>query len=840
MSALEAYRRKRDFERTPEPPGRAGSVATRRDAAPALSFVVQEHHARRLHYDFRLEVGGVLKSWAIPKGPSARPGEKRLAVETEDHPLAYGDFEGVIPKGEYGGGTVVVWDRGYWFPDGDPEEALRKGHLEFRLAGEKLRGGWRLVRLKGRPREKATSWLLMKRNDAEARESGEELVIARPLSVLTGRDAAEVAADKKRVWHSNRGPLASKGEQAAPPTALGAPDAIDGAKQARMPRELAPQLATLVEEPPDGRAWLHEMKLDGYRLICRLERGKARLVTRNGNDWTDVYPRVAEGIAGLAAKTAVLDGEVVVLDAQGRSSFQALQGGKHGGALHFYAFDLLYLDGYDLRGAALRARKEALRLLLATAPEAIRYSDHVVGQGAEVLEEACRLGLEGIVSKRADAAYRGGRTRSWLKIKCAQRQELVVVGFTEPSRSRVGLGALLVAAHGDDGKLRYAGKVGTGFSGAVLRDLRQRLEALAVDEPPVKTPLGPAERRRVHWAKPVLVAEVAFSEWTDDGRLRHPRFLGLREDKPAREVTVERAAKRNGPAEVAGVRLTHPDKVLFPEAGITKLALAEFYESIAAAILPEIERRPLTLLRCPEGRQGHCFFQKHANASMPESVPRVRVKDAEDYLMIDGLPALVTLVQLGALELHVWGSRGDRPERPDRLVLDLDPDPTVAWGAVVATAEALRERLERLGLAAFVKLTGGKGLHVVSPITRHTTWDEAKTFTHALAKELVRHAPKSFTASLSKRHRKGKIFVDYLRNASDATAIAAYSVRAREGAPVAVPVAWDELDASAEEAPRLGMAEVRERVARGVDPWAGIDAAAARLTRAMLEAVTTS
>jgi bifunctional non-homologous end joining protein LigD len=849
---LATYRRKRNFGRTPEPRGRS-----RQGASRARQFVVQKHDARRLHYDFRLQIGDVLKSWAVPKGPSLDPKERRLAVETEDHPLEYGDFEGVIPEKEYGAGPVLVWDRGYWFPDDDPEDGLEAGRLEFRLAGEKLRGGWRLVRMPRRGREKKDAWLLMKRRDDEAAKNGEDLMTALPESVISGRRIEEVEAARDRQWHSNRGK--SNGSKRTQVKTLGNPADIEGATAAPMPRVVVPQLATLVKEAPEGSEWLHEIKLDGYRMLCRLERHKAHLHTRKGNDWSRHYPDVVAAIEAFGDRRMILDGEVVMLDEHGRSRFQGmqsqgLQGGRGEGPLLF-AFDLLYLDGYDLTGAPLRARKEALRLLLATqSRELVRYSDHVVGHGQAFFDKACELRVEGIVSKRADAPYRAGRSRSWLKIKCQERQELVIVGFTEPKGARAGLGALHLAVNEPEG-LRYAGKVGTGFNSAMLADLRRRLDALETPKSPVTLGKPRGGLQGTHWVKPTLVAEVTFSEWTNDGHLRHPSFVGLRADKAASEVVREQPAapsktkpepkraarpRAKGEAEVAGVRITHPDKILYPECQLTKLDLARYYEAIAEAMLPELRQRPLTLFRCPEGRHKSCFYQKHAGVSFPKTMPRVTVKPGEEYLMVADVPSLITLAQLGVLEIHVWGARADKLDRPDRLVIDLDPGPGVPWSSVVTTAITLRQRLEQLGLAAFPRLTGGKGLHVVVPIERHATWDEAKGFTQGLANELVRHAPKHFIAKMTKKDRRGKIFVDYLRNAKEATAIASYSVRARPGAPVALPVSWDELETHKKKLPLFGIDEVKERVATLADPWPGFDGAARRLTAAMMQAVASS
>lgn len=846
---LGEYRRKRDFRRTPEPSGKAKKKrGPRRGVAAGLTFVVQQHRARNMHWDFRLELDGVLKSWAVPKGPSLVAGERRMAAEVEDHPLDYAGFEGVIPKGEYGGGTVLVWDRGFWQPIGDPHDGLAKGHLDFTLAGEKLRGRWHLVRLRPRARERRPSWLLMKGRDAEARPaSAGSIVATEPRSVLTGRDLDAVARDADRVWSSKTG------ERGGPPVAKpGDPSGLAGARRAKLPRRPEAQLATLVDAAPEGEGWLHEIKFDGYRLLCRLEDGEARLVSRNGHDWTERFPELAAAVAGLPAEDALLDGEAIVTDAQGRSSFQALQAalGRRGASrgVQLVVFDCLHLDGWDLCDVPLLERKRLLRALLAQAPQGspLRFSDHVLGRGPEFHAAACASGLEGIVSKRADAPHRAGRTRSWLKIKCSQRQEFAIAGFTEPSGSRVGLGALLLGAHDAEGALRYCGKVGTGFDAATLRALRARLGQL---EQPRTALADPPRMRGVHWVEPSLVAEVSFSEWTRDGRVRHPVFLGLREDKAGAEVRLETpqpAAAAAAPAlplpapavrnTVAGVRLSTPERVYYPELGVTKSELAEYYEAMAERVLPGLAYRPLTLLRCPEGIEGECFYQKHANPSVPEAVARVRVRDdREPYAMVTDLASLISLVQIGVLELHVQGARADRLDRPDILVFDLDPDSAVPFARVVETARVLRAFLDELGLVAFVRTTGGKGLHVVAPLERRSGWDDVRAFTQGVARELVRLAPAQFTASMSLARRKGKIFIDWVRNTPEATAIASYSARARPGAPVALPISWDELEALAGPL-RENVREARRRLAQP-DPWADFEAARRPLSRKALRAV---
>jgi bifunctional non-homologous end joining protein LigD len=850
--ALEEYERKRNFSRTPEPAG--GRRARRRSSA--LSFVVQKHDATNLHYDFRLELGGVLKSWAVPKGPSTRPGVRRLAMETEDHPLEYGGFEGVIPQGQYGGGTVMLWDRGSWVPEGDPEEGYEAGRLRFRLDGEKLKGTWILTRMQPKPGETKTGWLLIKSKDEGARKPNEpEVTEARPESVATGRDLDQIAAEGDRVWESQEGEQTPAGEEDAGTRGwedrvpIMDPAAVEGSKRGRLQR-VEPQLATLAREAPEGDDWIHEIKFDGYRVLARVTKDSVRLITRNGKDWTDRFPELADALGGLPCDAAVLDGEVVVLDRKGISRFQRLQNALSSGRERplYFAFDLLHLDGWDLAAVAIEERKELLRPLVeGLVGDRVRFSDHLRGQGRRFHDKACGMGVEGIISKRLGRPYRSGRGRDWVKTKCTARQEFVVAGYTDPSGSRVGIGALLLGVHDREGRLFYAGKVGTGFDGRTLVELQERLAPLERKTPPVEDPPRGAQARGVHWVRPQLVAEVAFTEWTTDGRIRHPSYQGLREDKKPEEVVREEprgdgrhSAGRGGPLKVAGVRISSPDKVLWPSQGVTKGELVAYWEAVADVALPQLADRPLTLVRCPSGAEGKCFYQKHANESVPSVIPRVDIGEddgEEPYMYVDGLPSLVALVQLGVLEFHVWGSRRDRLDRPDRLVFDLDPDEGLPFGRVVDAAIRLRGLLEELGLKSFPKTTGGKGLHVVVPITRRTPFDQAKEFAHAIARRMTADDPAGFTANMSKRKRTGRIFVDYLRNAWNATAIADYSTRARPGAPVAVPVRWEELTTRARKPPARSIRDVPARIADDPDPWDGFEGVRQSITAAALKGV---
>jgi bifunctional non-homologous end joining protein LigD len=860
-AALGPYHAKRDFVRTPEP---RGGAARRR---PGSTFVVQKHDASRLHYDFRLELGGVLKSWAVPKGPSLDPADKRLAVETEDHPVEYGGFEGVIPEGEYGGGTVLLWDRGTWTPAGDPAAGLRAGRLKFTLAGAKLRGGFSLVRLRGRDRRDADgrSWLLIKERDEHARPAAElRITDARPEGVVSGLGLEEVAQARERAWHSSRRKARGRPARAAgaaPRRETGGPGAgrIPGARPAPLPRFVPLQLATLVAAPPTGDAWLHEMKFDGYRILCRIDGGRVTLWSRNARDWSAWFPEISAAAARLPVERALLDGEVAVLQPDGTTSFQALQnalstGGR--GRLVYFVFDLLHLDGQDLTGAPLESRKQALEQLLGAGRDGpLRYSTHVVGQGEELFRRACRLSLEGIVSKRRDRPYEPGRGRGWLKIKCVQGQEFVVGGFTEPKGTLTGLGALLLGVNDAEGGLAYAGKVGTGFTGAAARRLRARLDRLRTEHSPFRRrPPGAAEAR---WVKPELVAEVEFSEWTKDGRLRHPSFKGLREDKPAADIVRERPAEpgaetprpkppsasahaspgadgtgRDAEPVVAGVRITHPDRVVYPQQGVTKLALARYYAAIADHMLPHLRGRPAVLVRCPEGLGGECFYQKHAGDWAPASLRRVRIREKSktgEYLVVEDVAGLVGLVQMGVLEFHTWNAQAAAVETPDRLVFDLDPGPGVPWAAVRTAARLVRASLEARGLTSFVKTTGGKGLHVVAPIRPGPGWPACVAFARRLAEGLVAETPRAFTATMAKTARTGKIFLDYLRNQRGASSVASYSARARPGAPVSTPIGWDELD-GVPAGDHYTIRTVPRRLARlAADPWAGYAALAQSL-----------
>ncbi|HEU4709538.1 MAG TPA: DNA ligase D, partial [Methylophilaceae bacterium] len=797
---LQKYWDKRDFDITPEPRGKVVKTGDE------LSYYIQEHHARRLHYDFRLELEGTLKSWAIPKGPSLDPADKRLAVHVEDHPLEYGTFEGDIPEHQYGAGHVKLWDRGTWEPIGDPRQGYRKGRLKFRLDGVKLSGIWNLVRMP--PREEGKdNWLLIKEDDDEAR-TGEEAHI----TTLRPESVSDNPPGTRKIWQSNRAvdapaeakpsksTKAAKAKKAAPPASSTTLAKIEGAEKAALPDLITPQLATLAPHAPEGDDWLSEIKFDGYRAVTGIENGKARMYTRAGNDWTDKWTQIADMAAELPVKQAWLDGEVVALDGEGNISFQALQNMARSGKqarLAYYVFDLVHLDGYDLSRTPLIERKRLLKDILAGVADngVLLYSDHIQGSAQQVFEHACMHGLEGIVVKRADAGYQQTRGRSWLKVKCLQRQEFVIGGYTDPAGSREEFGALLVGVYDDRRRLQYAGRVGTGFDAALLKSVSKDLKKLEQAKPSFHNPPKGYEAKGVHWLKPELVAEINFAQWTDSGSIRHASFVGLRKDKPAQQIvreeplserelkkeekeaakaeaavaarsspkspaTVEPAGKAANKSKdrgdsVAGVKITHPSKILFPGIGLTKLELARYYEQVADWILPHLKGRPLTLVRCPEGGEKECFFQKNVKETTSEYVGRIEVPvdGKSTYMVADSVEALIGLVQMGVLELHTWGSHEGALEKPDRIIFDIDPAEGLDWERVVEAVLLVRSLLEDIGLRSFLKTTGGKGLHVVAPIKPERGWDEVKAFTKSIAEHLAGTLPDRFTSNMSKSKR---------------------------------------------------------------------------------------
>ena len=868
---LARYRAMRDFAITAEP--RGGEAGRKSVGAGSLPFVVQKHAARQLHYDFRLGWHGVLKSWAVAKGPSYYPGDKRLAVEVEDHPMEYGGFEGTIPKGQYGGGTVMVWDFGDWQPLGDVDRQLEKGDLKFILNGTKLKGKWVLVRMKNtRDRSDKPNWLLIKEKDEWTQpEDAPGITDLAPDSALTQRSMEQIAESKDHVWDSKQGLLLSNKDR-EPQTSVSTPKA--DAKQQKMlkrllreapgevfPGFIQPQLAGQGRKAPTGNDWIHELKLDGYRIQIHVASSRkgandapaVTLFTRTGLDWTHRMNGLAQTAAKLKVESCILDGEFVALDHEGRSNFSDLQAAFQEGKqanLVYFAFDLLHLNGHNVRKLPLLERKAILAELFSQVDQgsALRLSDHIEGRGSEVFAKACELGAEGVVSKLASAPYTSGRGNAWLKMKCALQQEFVIGGFTLPERGSRGIGALLLGYY-EGGKLRYAGRVGTGFSDEAHRMLRDRLDPLVKKTQPFeKVPLE--AQRKVSWVKPELVAQVSFSAWTRDNLVRQSSFRGLREDKIPQEVTREipaekedcpecpssspdpaaasRAGSKTAAKSLNGVRLTHPGKVIDAQSGVNKRQVAEYYLAVADHLLAQIADRPLSVVRCPGGIGNPCFFQKHVSSGLPEgvsdvSIPNRKTGKEEKYLTVNTVEGLLGLAQLGVLEIHPWGSKNDSLDKPDRIIFDLDPDGAVSWKTLASAAEEIRGRLKQLNLTSFLKSTGGKGLHVVVPIRPKHEWPIIKQFSHAVALQMEKSNPGLYLTKMTKASRTNKIYLDYLRNDREATAIAPFSTRARPGVPVAVTLDWKELQTSAR--PRFyvsNFASWKNRLRH--DPWQSMNA----------------
>jgi bifunctional non-homologous end joining protein LigD len=918
---LARYRSMRDFHITAEPSGTA-TKSSKNENGTKYPFCVQKHAASHLHYDFRLGWNGVLKSWAVAKGPSYVVADKRLAVQVEDHPMEYGGFEGIIPAGQYGGGTVMLWDQGTWEPQPaypDVDAGLRSGSLKFILHGTKLQGKWALIRMHGKSGGSSTkpNWLLIKEHDDfERPPTAPPIAEAEPDSVVTGRSLDQIARSEDHVWNSKdtrSGTKAwyrqdSKESKSAPLPQLNLSKELSKVPKESQPAFLSPQLAQQAETPPSNEGWLHELKLDGYRMQARKDGARVQLLTRTGLDWTHRMPTIAAEIARLPADKITLDGEVVVLSPDGTTSFANLQAAFQEGARHqltYFCFDLLHLNGHNTRSLPLRDRKELLAEVLANAnADILRLSEHLETDGPALFHNACKMHAEGIVSKRAAAKYSSGRTSDWIKCKCLHEQEFVIGGFTLPGAGHTGMrgvGALLLGYYVDK-KLIYAGRTGTGFTQKTHKLLRDKLESLAQPSTPFEKP--PAEARTgAHWVKPSLVAQVRFATWTADNLVRQAAFLGLREDKPAAEVTRETSAptpksstpgKSGAPGSTATsstlglptsqnsptakkpashsahpiaakarpahsstnnqqpttsshppVRLTHPDKILDPESGLTKQALADYYYAVAPRMLPHIADRPLSLVRCPESSAKPCFFQKHVNSMLPPGIGSVDVPDkktgkVEPYITLtekSATPeALASLAQLGVLEVHPWGSLNGDLEHPDRLIFDLDPDESLAWPTVTAAAAEVRARLKKLGLTSFLKTTGGKGLHVVIPIQPTLDWPAAKAFAHSFVIAMERANPKLYLTKMTKSARTGKIYLDYLRNERGATAVAAYSPRARAGAGVSMPLAWSELAAPTRPSIRVAdFADWRARLTK--DPWKAIATTRQTIAPAILTAV---
>nr|WP_315414570.1 DNA ligase D [uncultured Pseudomonas sp.] len=807
---LSEYNRKRDFEITAEP---SGSTPTGKRKASALSFVIQKHAARNLHYDFRLELDGVLLSWAVPKGPSLDPSQKRLAVHVEDHPLGYGSFEGSIPAGQYGAGDVIVWDRGVWQPHDEPRKAYAAGKLKFTLVGEKLSGDWTLVRTRLKGSGDKEQWLLIKEKDPQARPATEyDIVAAEPDSVLS---AASLGAPK---------PTAKPKAKAKPKKAATA-----------LPEQFSPQLATLVDRAPEGD-WLYEIKFDGYRMLARIRDGEVRLFTRNGHDWTERLPRQAKALQALKLKDSWLDGEMVSLNGDGLPDFQALQNAFDVGRsldIVYYLFDAPFLNGADQREAPVEQRRAALKTALSgSRSKLLRFSEAFAANQRDIFESACDLALEGVIGKRAGSPYSSSRNADWIKLKCRLRQEFVIVGYTRPQGSRSGFGALLLAVNDDSG-LVYAGRVGTGFDQAALKAIYAQLTPLERKASPLAKPLTSAQARGVHWVEPTLVGEVQFAEWTREGVVRQAAFVGMRSDKPAAQIIHEqprtakslKAPKASSAKKTSdGVNITHPERIIDTQSGTQKQQLAAFYQSISEWVLPFLRHRPVSLLRAPEGVDGEQFFQKHSERL---AIPNIKQLDPSldpghaRLMEIDSPRALLGAVQMGTIELHTWGATTDKIETPDLFVLDLDPDPALPWKTMLEAAQLTLSVLDELGLEAFVKTSGGKGLHLIVPLARRDGWDTVKAFAKAVAQFMTAQLPERFTATSGPKNRVGKIFIDYLRNARGASTVAAYSVRARPGLPVSVPVSREELK-GLRGAQQWTVANLQERLnSLKSDPWAG-------------------
>jgi len=879
---LTKYREMRDFNITAEPRGSTTAI-DKATHTGELPFVIQKHAASHLHYDFRLAWNGVLKSWAVAKGPSDLPADKRLAVQVEDHPIEYGNFEGTIPKGQYGGGSVMVWDFGTWAPLEDADKGLEKGHLKFNLNGQKLHGRWALVRMHttdarpGKP-----NWLLIKDRDEYARTDDEQPITERlPDSAVTKRTIEQIGEDNDRVWQSNRAqdaepdraatvkPAKPQAKATAKPrkTKPNFAAALKSLPAEKFPSFIAPQLAKPCTNPPTGDDWIHELKLDGYRIQMQIRpatgSGKKRvtLLTRKGLDWTHRMPDLARAAEQLPVDSAVLDGEVVVIDEKGGTSFSDLQAAFQEGAkvdLTYFAFDLLHLDGHKLRDLPLLERKEFLAKLFASLPDdsPIHLSEHFDGDGPQIFHKACGLGAEGIISKSASAPYTSTRGNTWLKAKCFLEQEFVVGGFTEPSNGSHGIGALIVGYY-DNGKLRYAGRSGTGFTQKSQQTIRKQLDKLVQSSTPF-TDLPRGVSRGVHWVKPELVAQLSFATWTRDNLVRQASFKGLREDKSAKEVVREKAESPELPTKSASHRhaamptskaskttakagpgktdlpITHPDKVLDFESGMTKRDLAEYLIAVSERMLPHVADRPLSVVRCPEGSGKPCFFQKHIGMGVPKGISNVPVPNkknssVEQYLTFNSVEGLIGMAQMGVLEIHPWGSKNETLEKPDRIIFDMDPDESIDWKTLAATAKEFRARLEALGLQSFLKTTGGKGLHVVAPIKPEYEWPEVKDFTHNVVLGMERKNPALYVTKMTKAIRKNRIYLDYLRNDRGSTAIAPYSTRARSGAPVALPLDWKELNAKTRPAFHvMDFNQWKKRLAK--DPWIDMPKVKQRLT----------
>lgn len=765
--SLHTYHQKRNFKKTHEPTGKIKHSKNKNGL-----FIIQKHAASHLHYDFRLELNNVLISWAIPKGPCLDPAVKRLAVHVEDHPLEYGSFEGIIPKGQYGGGTVMLWDKGEWISeDSNSAEAYHKGNMTFTLNAEKLHGRWKLIRINNNDK----TWLLIKIKDKYSQSLKQyDITKEKPNSVISKQSINEITENAKKIKIN--------------------------LKSSSFPKKISPELATLVDEPPSGTEWLHEIKLDGYRLIAFKEKNKIRLMTRNNNNWTEKFLSIAKEISKLPIDNIILDGEVVVLDENQHSNFQLLQNSikdNQDNPFIYFIFDLIYYDKYNLTKMPLIERKNILHdILLAADNPILQYSDHILGSGKQVLKKTCEMALEGIVSKNSNSQYIQKRTRDWLKIKCIKSQEFIIGGFTPPQGNRSFFGSLFLGTYNKNNELIYNGNVGTGFTDTSLKNIYNLLKKNKVDVMPFKK--KPLDSKNATWVKPILVAEIEFTQWTKKNFLRHPSFKGLRSNKSAKnvikEISPHRSEKKSMQANLP-YKLTNPNKILYSKDKFTKQDIANYYDNVSEWILPYINQRPLTLVRCPDGYE-NCFFQKHINESTPSALHEITTKEKdknEKCIYIDDYDGLMSLPQLAVLEIHSWGSRIENIEYPDMIVFDLDPAPNLSWKKIVLAAFEIKQYLSDFKLHSFVKTTGGKGLHIIIPIKPEYNWDEVKKFSQTFVNFITIQHPDKYINKMTKSKRIGKIFVDYLRNQRGSTAIAPYSTRARLHAPVATPISWDEL-----------------------------------------------
>ncbi|CAN7436506.1 DNA ligase D [Massilia sp. LjRoot122] len=867
--ALKLYKAKRNFDITSEP-AEGGLPATE-----ALTFVIQKHWASRLHYDFRLELDGTMKSWAVPKGPSYDTHDKRMAVHVEDHPISYSDFEGTIPPKQYGAGKVIIWDKGTWEPVGDPHEGYRKGNLKFEIHGHKMHGRWVLVRMKGRGEDKQEPWLLIKENDEYARPAAEfsvvdempdsvkQLPMPKPargkVAALKAEAQAEAQSEdgvkpaRKRAARTAAKP-AAKSTRSRKSAAPGLPE---GVVEAALPEAFSPELATLVDAPPhDPENWVFEMKFDGYRMLARVEKGEVRLITRNANDWTDKLQPLRKELERMKLPDGWYDGEIVVHDDKGKPNFGLLQlafDGVRTADIVYFVFDAPYCNGYDLRDVPLVERRAALEQILKKAKsDKVRFSAEFGNNPDELVVAACKVGLEGVIGKRRDSRYVSRRSPEWIKLKCGLRQEFVIGGFTDPKGSRKGVGSLLLGTYDREGVLRYAGNVGSGFNHASLMDISERLEALRTDQSPFPPRAVPG--RQHHWVKPVLVAEVSFSEWTSTGSVRHPVFQGLRQDKPAKGITreeprhiedIDKPALADEPVSPppAGLhgklpetlRVTNPERVVDPSTGITKLDIIRYYALVGELMMEHLKRRPLTLVRAPAGIGAELVFQKHADV---RKLPGVKQMDAAldpdnpPMLEIVGVEGILSVAQWNAIELHTQNAFAKSYETPDRMVFDLDPGEGVEWQQMQEAAQIMHAFLDELGLPSFLKTSGGKGLHVVVPVKPEYGWDTVKAFSQAIVRHLAATLPDRFAFKSGPKNRVGKIFIDYLRNGRGATTICAWAARARPGLGISVPLEWDEL-MKLKSSAQWTVANVHTRLDKGNEPWAGYAKAAKGLTRAM-------